>query len=99
MDDGLGSEVMSLTPTPSCQEQPIKMHAGKTGKGEHESSKLKAGEKSCKMEHERTCKKLQECLAFFSQEPVRSITCLNLAWGRERFKIQIEFFIGVIKMK
>lgn len=39
VDDGLGSEVMSLTPMPSCQELPIKMHAGKPGKGEHESTK------------------------------------------------------------
>ncbi|GAA6076038.1 zinc finger CCHC domain-containing protein 14 isoform X1, partial [Tachysurus ichikawai] len=49
VDDSVGSEVMSPNPAPTCQELPIKMHAGKPGKGEHGSAAQlgsKAGEKS-----------------------------------------------------
>ncbi|KAK2838338.1 hypothetical protein Q7C36_013152 [Tachysurus vachellii] len=38
VDDSVGSEVMSPNPAPTCQELPIKMHAGKPGKGEHGSA-------------------------------------------------------------
>ncbi|KAB5571662.1 hypothetical protein PHYPO_G00227610 [Pangasianodon hypophthalmus] len=41
VDDGLGSEVMSPNPAPSCQELPIKMHAGKPGKARVERIELK----------------------------------------------------------
>ncbi|KAF7707738.1 hypothetical protein HF521_018956 [Silurus meridionalis] len=39
VEDGLGSEVMS--PAPSCQELPVKMHAGKPVKGRVERIELK----------------------------------------------------------
>ncbi|KAK3535299.1 hypothetical protein QTP70_007575 [Hemibagrus guttatus] len=41
MDDGVVSEVMSQTPAPTCQEPPIKMHAGKPGKVRVERIELK----------------------------------------------------------
>ncbi|XP_058253707.1 zinc finger CCHC domain-containing protein 14 isoform X1 [Hemibagrus wyckioides] len=41
VDDGVGSEVMSPTPAPTCQEPPIKMHAGKPGKVRVERIELK----------------------------------------------------------
>ncbi|TTM68940.1 Zinc finger CCHC domain-containing protein 2 [Bagarius yarrelli] len=84
-DDGLGSEVTSQTPAPSCQELPIKMHAGKHGKGERRTRIAQLGsqagekrwreeEEEKKIKHERTREELQECHACFCNQMKESGT-------------------------